>query len=324
GEVLKIHLLNTSVSEALHRQSLPVRNEVGQREVFRDDEGIIRRITLESFDDSPPSCAVHIRLTRRVFYEVIDMKDDDQIDAPYELDVVFENPPLSRIVTVHSENEELRKLLFILFEQYGASFIADDDFNLDAKVTFHLENVPLKVVLDQILESRGYGYKEVENGILRIMPVEKLKPPEQPKATPLKVLSVRTYQLKHTPVANVKTALENFKSPEGQIISDERTRTIVLMDTEEHLAKIDFFVNKVIQILDQEVAEEIVEPEPLPPPPPNPIQRVILLNYAVLSRYKIKYQPGLNPTIRRDRACVKCCQGCPDWLRCCLSGQSKR
>ncbi|MCH8292462.1 type II secretion system protein GspD [Candidatus Poribacteria bacterium] len=293
GEVLKIHLLNTSVSEALHRQSLPVRNEVAQREIFRNDEGIIRRITVESFDDTPPSCALHIRLTRQVFYEVIDMKDDDRVDSLYELHVVFENPPLSRIVTVHSENEELRKLLFILFEQYGASFIADDDFNLDAKVTFHLENVPLKVVLDQILESRGYGYKEVEYGILRIMPVEKLKPPEQPKATPLKVLSVRTYQLKHALVANVKTALENFKSPEGQIISDERTRTIVLMDTEEHLAKIDFFVNKVIQTLDQEVAEEIVEPKP--PPPPNPIQRVILLNYADPNQIKDILTPYLTP-----------------------------
>ncbi len=277
GEILDIHLFNTTVSEALRRG------------VTAQQRGIIRGITLEVREGPPPLCTVHIHLARRLPYEV---KDNTGV----ELRFIFENPLLERTVTIKSENEELRKLLFTLFKLYGANFIADKEVNLDELVTFNLEGVPLRVALDQILNSRGYGYKEIENGILRIMPIDKLEqavqPTEASKGLP-KVLLVKTFRLEHAPVATVRAALETFKSPDGKIVEDERTQTILFMDTEEQLAHVGPLLEEMVQTLDQTVPT--VAPKPEPPPPAQPIRRVILLNYANPEQIKEMLAPYLTP-----------------------------
>ena len=276
GEILDIHLFNTTVSEALRRG------------VTAQQRGIIRGITLEVREGPPPLCTVHIHLARRLPYEV---KDNTGV----ELRFIFENPLLERTVTIKSENEELRKLLFTLFKLYGANFIADKEVNLDEPVTFNLEGVPLRVALDQILNSRGYGYKEIEEGILRIMPLDKLEqvvqPTEASKGLP-KVLSVKTFRLEHAPVMTVRAALETFKSPDGKIVEDERTQTILFMDTEEQLAHVGPLLEEMVQTLDQAVPTVVPKPEPLPA---QPIRRVILLNYANPEQIKEMLAPYLTP-----------------------------
>ncbi|MBI1924036.1 type II secretion system protein GspD, partial [Candidatus Poribacteria bacterium] len=262
------------------------------RGVTAQQRGIIRGITLEVREGPPPLCTVHIHLARRLPYEVKD-------NIGNELRFTFENPLLEQTVTIksgQSGNEELRKLLFTLFQLYGANFIADKEVNLDEPVTFNLEGVPLRVALDQILNSRGYGYKEIEDGILRIMPLDKLEqavqPTEASKGLP-KVLSVKTFRLEHAPVATVRAALETFKSPDGKIVEDERTQTILFMDTEEQLAHVGALLEEMVQTLDQVVPTVAPKPEPVTIPPAQPIRRVILLNYANPEQIKEMLAPYL-------------------------------
>ena len=185
--------------------------------------------------------------------------------------------------------------MFILFQQYGANFVVDEDVELDKRVTFHLENVPLKVSLDHILNSRGYGYTE-ENGILRITSHKKLEPPDEQKVPRRpKGFTARTFQLRYAPVTNVKAVMENFISPEGKIIADERTRSIILVDTAEQLSEVEALLNETIQTLDQEVPDVVVVPEPEPAQPPQPIQRVIQLNYADPNQLREILLPYLTP-----------------------------
>ena len=129
SHILSVHLSNTKVSETL-RQGLPIQSE-----------GTIRSITLDTDEGPPPGCTVYVHLKRWGFYEVISTQN--------ELHIVFETPALEQRVTVRAENEELQKLLLMLFKLYGTNFIVDQEVQLNEKVTFHLEDVPLKVVVPE-------------------------------------------------------------------------------------------------------------------------------------------------------------------------------
>ncbi|HID80851.1 MAG TPA: type II secretion system protein GspD [Thiotrichales bacterium] len=196
-----------------------------------------------------------------------------------ELQISFENPILDRIVTIRSENESLSKLLFTLFKQYNANIIMDKDVDGSQKVTFNLENVPLKVALDEILSSLGYKYEEASGGILRIVTIPQLPSVPEEEAPPQK-LETKSFTLRHAPVSKLREVLQPLISGDGKIIDDERTKSIIIMDTPETLATLGDTLDKIVSELDREVPEEEKPLEQPAPPEIKLIKRVIKLDYA--------------------------------------------
>ena len=207
--------------------------------------------------------------------------------------LIFENPVLERLVTIKSDNEELSKLFLILFKQYGANIIVDKDIDVTQKVTFNLENVPLKVALDEIMGSLGYGYKKINGNIIKIAPADKLKPPSVPitRPKPPERLETISFTLRYAPVSKVKEILQPLISQNGKIIGDERTKSIIIMDTPETLAFLREILDETIKKLDVEIPEE------KPPEPsllPKVIKQVIRLNYADPEKLKAILMPLLS------------------------------
>jgi len=239
--------------------------EISVTEIPDQPPSVIRKITLDTEIGPPPSCKITIQLAKRVFYDI------NNIDG--ELQVSFENPILDRIVTIKSDNENLSLLLFTLFKQYNANIIVDKDVDVSQKVTFNLENVPLKVALDEILGSLGYKYEEVSGGILRIVTIP--QPPEIPEED-VKKLETKSFTLQYPPGPKLKEALESLISADGKII--ELPKSIIIMDTPENFAILGNTLDKIVSELDQEVPEEKKEQPPLPEK--KVVKRVIKLNYA--------------------------------------------
>ncbi len=244
------------------------------REIPIQGESVIRKITLETERGTPPSCKIIIHLAKRVFYDISN-KDG-------ELQVSFENPILDQIVTIKYYNETLRNLLFTLFRDYNANIIVDKASGVDdsQEVTFNLENVPLKVALDEILGSLGYTYEEASGGILRIVPVEPqpLGISEGEVVKPKK-LETKSFTLQYALVSKLKEVFESLISEDGKIIEDERTKSIIIIDTPENLAALGDTLDKIVSELDKEVPEEEKSSEQ----PEEKIElttSVIKLNYA--------------------------------------------
>lgn len=241
------------------------------KEIPIQRKSIIRKITLDTEAGPPPSCKITIQLAKRVFYDISSIGG--------ELQVSFENPILDRIVTIKSDNESLGTLFLTLFKQYNANIIVDKDVEVDKKVTFNLENVPLKVALDEILGSLGCKYKEASGGILRIVTIPQL-PSVSEEAAPLQKLETKFFTLRHAPVSKLREVLQLLISEDGKIIDDERTKSIIIMDTPENLAALGDTLDKIVSELDKEVPEEEKPLEQLAPPEIKLITLMRKLNYA--------------------------------------------
>jgi type II secretory pathway component GspD/PulD (secretin) len=297
GAILDVHLANTKVSDALRRKTA--------------NDPLIRQIALTPVTGTPPHCTIHIHLTRRAPYTIDSraaIQRTETGEETHALDIRFEIPLLERIVTIKSENESLQNLLFILFRQQGTNFIADKDVTLTNTVTFYLVDVPLKVALDQILNSRDYGYVEDEkSGILRIRTIKAIESEtgvgtKKPDVIePPKELVAKSYQLQYASVVTISAALDSLKSKEdGKIITDENTRSIIIIDTKAHFAEIEGTLRQVLQTLDRppEIppssgATGTTSTTPTSPPTVTLIQRVIRLNYADPERLKQILTPYL-------------------------------
>lgn len=264
-------------------------------------EGVIRKITLEKTKGPPPHCKISVQLSKRVFYD-INNKNGELQSPPHrgwEVILTFfmlsrpdergiENPILDRLVTVKSVNEDLSKLLITLFKLYGVNIVVDKDF-VDEQVTFNLENVPLRIALDQILGSRGYEYNEAGGGIIRVS--KKSEPSEIPKEPIVNIKEVRFFRLKYyKPASKMKGVLQDLKSPDGNIGVDELTNSIIITDTPESLDVLE----KIISELDVEVPKEEKPQEPLLHPKPKPIKRVFKLNYIEPEKLKKILDPLLS------------------------------
>ncbi|MFQ6041548.1 MAG: secretin N-terminal domain-containing protein [Candidatus Poribacteria bacterium] len=257
-------------------------------------KSFIHKVTLYTKKGPPPSCKITIQLTKRVFYDISNIDKGLQIS--------FENPVLDRIVTIKSDNESLSKLLFMLFKQYGANIVLDKGVDPNQKVTFNLENVPLKVALNEILDSLGYRYEEVNDGILRI--VAKSQPPvrlDEDRGVPEKSalppkLETKSFTLQHAPVSKLSEVLQSLISKDGKIIDDERTKSVIIMDTPETLAALGDTMDEIVSELDKEAPEEekpLLEQSALPEI--KFIKRVIKLEYADPEELKKIFTPLLSP-----------------------------
>jgi type II secretory pathway component GspD/PulD (secretin) len=255
-------------------------------EIPVQQKSVIRKITLDTEIGPPPSCKIIIQLAKRVFYDI------SNIDG--ELQVSFENPLLDRIVTIKSDNESLSLLLLTLFKQYNANIIVDKDVDVSQQVTFNLENVPLKVALDEILGSLGYKYEEVSGGILRIVPVEPQPEVSKEIVKPEK-LETKSFTLRYASVSKLREVLQTLISKDGKIIDDERTKSIIIMDTPESLAALGDTLDKIVSELDKEVPEEEKSVEQPALPEKKIVKRVIKLNYANPEELKNILTPLLSP-----------------------------
>jgi len=241
------------------------------KEIPIQRESVIRKITLNTEKGSTPSCKIIIQLAKRVFYDISNTNG--------ELQVSFENPLLERVVTIKSDNESLSNLLFLLFKQYNANIIVDKNVDVGQQVTFNLENVPLKVALNEILSSLGYKYEEVNGGILRIVTVE-AQPEVSKEVVKPEKLETKSFTLRYAPVSKLREILQTLISKEGKIIDDERTKSIIIMDTPANLAALGDTLDKIVRELDKEVPEEKKPLEQPALPEKKIVKRVIKLNYA--------------------------------------------
>ncbi len=114
-------------------------------------------------------------------------------------------------------------------------------------VTVTLTDVPLEEALSSILTIHDCTYVLTEN-IMRIITSEEMVTKAEPILT-------KTYEIVYADAAEVVTALDKFKSPQGSVSSIKGTSYIIVTDTESKIREISSLLDKIDRITSQILVE---------------------------------------------------------------------
>lgn len=148
------------------------------------------------------------------------------------------NPPTAGSVietamidSLEMKDMEITDVLNLLSQKSGLNIVAGK--NVSGTVSIYLKDVRLKDALRIILDSNGLAYRE-EDGILLVMSAQ-----EYEKRYGHVFGGKVTTRIVHMDYASVKDALsvlDQVKSSAGKILTDEKSNTLILMDTAEKLS----------------------------------------------------------------------------------------
>lgn len=166
-------------------------------------------------------------------------------------------------ITIDIPSADLRTFLIIIADSMHLNLIMDQD--VQGTYTFKFTDTPADLVLDMILKNAGLG-KEISHGVLRVAKIEKLqkeendrKSLEEAKALAGELQSV-TMPLSYAKVGEVKAILEKIVTKRGNIISDDRTNTLIITDLPRNLPVIyDLIAQLDVQIQQVEISARVVE-----------------------------------------------------------------
>lgn len=135
---------------------------------------------------------------------------------------------------------DIGDVLKLISKKTGLNIVTGQ--NVKGKVTIYLKNVEVRDVLQIILESNDLAYIE-ENGIIRVMTAKDYELTYGHRFG--EKTQVKIAQLKNTNAADAMNFLIQMKSTIGKVIVDDKSNTIVLMDTPEKLAAMTLLIKEI-------------------------------------------------------------------------------
>ncbi len=114
--------------------------------------------------------------------------------------------------------------------------------NVKGQVTIYLKDVDVRDALRIIMESNDLAYAE-EDGIISVMTAKDYELAFGHRFG--EKTQIKIYQLKHASAADAVALLSQIKSIIGKVIADEKSNTVVLIDTPERLEAMDRLVQEI-------------------------------------------------------------------------------
>lgn len=180
-----------------------------------------------------------------LFDEVEAMQDDsyERIDGGQGKYRGFE------IQKIDVKDANVVDLLRFLSDQVGFNLYVDPSVQ-NLKATYSFRNIPWDQAMDIILRNANLDW-EFENGVLRVATTQKFKEEaEQRRALMIeRELSVPpetvTFPLSYAKVREVVPIIEQYLSPRGTILFDERTNTLIIEDIPKRMVAIRTLIRRL-------------------------------------------------------------------------------
>jgi type IV pilus assembly protein PilQ len=165
-------------------------------------------------------------------------------------------------ISLSFQNVDVRSLLQIIADVAGTNMVVSDSVN--GNLAMRLQNVPWDQALDIILRTKGLGMRH-EGNVMLVAPLEELAQRAKAEAEADKA-KVQVAQL-HSEIVQVNYAKASdiaalLKSGENSVLSergrvsvDDRTNTLLILESREKLADI----RDLIQRLDVPVRQVLIE-----------------------------------------------------------------
>lgn len=203
---------------------------------------------------------------RTLVVEVKPLPDEPQAGTKDEFGYTGEK------LSLNFQNIEVRAVLQLLADFTGMNLVTSD--TVTGNLTLRLKNVPWDQALDIILKSKGLAMRQSGN-VMMVAPAaeiaarEKQELEAQKQLVELEPLYTEIVEVKFAKADQLATLLSTtgsqgsgassgdrgFLSKRGSITIDQRTNSLLIRDTAEHLEEIQ----QVIEHLDKPVRQVLIE-----------------------------------------------------------------
>ncbi len=163
-------------------------------------------------------------------------------------------PSGKKISTLNFQNAEMQSVLSFLADYGDINIVASP--TVDISVTLSLQDVTWRQALDILLKTYSLTGVE-EEGYIRVLPtlqfLQEQTLLEQRRVEQLSLVPLETLVIpvKHGTAGDMVTSLKQVVSQRGTIDTDERTNSLVIRDTPEHIGK----VKRLVETLDKETQQ---------------------------------------------------------------------
>ena len=150
------------------------------------------------------------------------------------------------------QNIEVRAVLQLLADFTGLNIVASD--TVQGNITLRLKNVPWDQAMDIVLKTRGLGMRR--NGdVIMVAPnaelaaMEKQELESKKQIEDVAPLKTRFYTINYAKAADIAKLLKGDKNSiltsRGSVTIDDRTNTLMVLETEEKLAELEGLIKKL-------------------------------------------------------------------------------
>lgn len=165
-------------------------------------------------------------------------------------------------LSLNFQNIEVRAVLQLLADFTGLNIVASD--SVQGNITLRLKNVPWDQAMDIVLKTRGLGMRK--NGdVIMIAPnaelaaMEKQELESKKQIEDVSPLRTRFYAINYAKAADIAKLLKGDKNSiltsRGSVTIDDRTNTLMVLETDEKLAELESLIKK----LDIPVRQVLIE-----------------------------------------------------------------
>lgn len=165
-------------------------------------------------------------------------------------------------ISLSFQSVDIRSLLQIIADVAGTNMVVSD--SVSGEIAMRLQNVPWDQALDIILRTKGLGMRQQGN-VMLVAPLTELAErdkveletdKQKAQLSPLRSELIQINYAKASDIAALLKAGENsFMSDRGRVSVDERTNTLMMLETREKLAD----VRTLIARLDIPVKQVLIE-----------------------------------------------------------------
>jgi general secretion pathway protein D len=145
-----------------------------------------------------------------------------------------------RKVSLQFRDTEVHDVLDVLASEADLNIIASKA--VQGAITLNVENIEVREAIDLIVDLLGFAYY-VEHGLVRVVTLEEY---QQRFGKPFKDrLKTRVVKLRHANAEQALKAVFSLKSKDGNVIADQRSNSLVLVDLPGVLAQMDSVLAQV-------------------------------------------------------------------------------
>jgi type IV pilus assembly protein PilQ len=165
-------------------------------------------------------------------------------------------------LSLNFQNIDVRAVLQLIGDFTGLNIVASD--TVQGNITLRLKNVPWDQAMDIILKAKGLGMRKNGNVVLiapseELAAREKLELEAQQQLTELAPLRTEFFSINYAKASEIAALLKaeqnSLLSSRGNITIDERTNTLMILDTADKLDEI----RRVLVRLDVPVRQVLIE-----------------------------------------------------------------
>ncbi|MBF0532547.1 MAG: type II secretion system protein GspD [Candidatus Omnitrophica bacterium] len=164
-------------------------------------------------------------------------------DAPVTLSSGTEDvsPAASPLMDVLDFNQiEITDVLKIISQKVNRNIAASQ--NVKGRITIYLKNITVLDALRVIVDAYSWAFVE-EGDIIKVMTSQEYEDRFGQKFG--KPFTTRIYELHFGNTTSISTLLNQVKSPSGKVLADEKSNTLVIIDSPDKFPEIDAIIKRL-------------------------------------------------------------------------------